>query len=87
MPAPIAARGDTPILMADGRTKPIADLEVGDAIYGTVRDGRYRRYVTTEVLDHWSTHQARVSGRRSRTAPSLFASGDHRFLTAAAGST
>ena len=27
--------GDTPILMADGRTKSIADLKVGDQIYGT----------------------------------------------------
>src|SRR2546426_6623090 len=30
-------RGDTPILMADGRIKQIADVRVGDAIYGTVR--------------------------------------------------
>src|SRR5205085_8767725 len=47
--------GDTPILMADGRTKPIAELRVGDAIYGTERRGNYRRYVPTLVLDHWST--------------------------------
>ena len=39
------ATGDTPILMADGRTKPLADLRVGDRIYGTVRRRRYRRYV------------------------------------------
>ncbi len=32
--------GETPILMADGRTKPLADVRVGDAIYGTVREGR-----------------------------------------------
>ena len=32
--------GETPILMADGRTKRIADLRVGDGIYGTVRRGR-----------------------------------------------
>src|SRR5690349_8001718 len=44
--------GSTPVLMADGRTKAIADLVVGDRIYGTQRRGRYRRYVTTEVLDH-----------------------------------
>src|SRR5215469_15296120 len=37
--------GDTPVLMADGRTKPIAQLRPGDAIYGTVRRGSYRRYV------------------------------------------
>ncbi len=41
--------GDTPILMADGRTKPLAEVRVGDAIYGTVRDGHYRRYAVTEV--------------------------------------
>ena len=28
--------GETPILMADGSHKPIAELEVGDAIYGTL---------------------------------------------------
>src|SRR6187200_2017449 len=30
--------GETPILMADGRSRAIEDLEVGDRIYGTVRD-------------------------------------------------
>src|SRR5215469_12229134 len=29
--------GGTPILMADGRTKPPAHVRPGDAIYGTVR--------------------------------------------------
>ena len=46
---------DTPILMADGSHRPISDLHVGDVIYGTVRRGRYRRYVRTEVLAHWSS--------------------------------
>src|SRR6266508_5085771 len=27
--------GETPVLIADGRAKPIADLRVGDRIYGT----------------------------------------------------
>src|SRR5256885_14887851 len=49
------ASGDTPILMGDGSTKPIADLRPGDYIYGTVRRGPYRRYEVTRVLDHWST--------------------------------
>src|SRR5262245_54301646 len=31
--------GDTPILMADGRTKPLKDVLLGDRIYGTVRQG------------------------------------------------
>src|SRR4051812_628189 len=47
--------GDTPIVMADGRTKLLEDVRPGDAIYGTVRDRFYRRYAITEVRDHWST--------------------------------
>src|SRR5688572_9335612 len=45
------ASGDTPILMADGTHRPLAELRVGDDIYGTVRDpgGKYRRYVKTMV--------------------------------------
>ena len=72
--------GDTPILMADGRTKPISELERGDRIYGTERRGAYRRYVITTVLDKWSTVKPayRVTLADGTT---LVASGDHRFLT------
>jgi DNA repair photolyase len=72
--------GETPILMADGTVKAIADLRVGDRIYGTVRDGYYRRYVTTEVLAHWSTVKPafRVT---LEDGTKLIASDDHRFLT------
>lgn len=72
--------GDTPILMADGTTRPLADLRPGDAIIGTVRDGRLRRYVPTTVLAHWSTVKAghRVTLQDGTT---LVASGDHRFLS------
>lgn len=34
--------GDTPILMADGTTCPMAEIRVGDEIYGTAREGWYR---------------------------------------------
>src|SRR5205814_9981762 len=47
--------GETRVLMADGRTEALADVRAGDSVYGTVRDGAYRRYVTTSVLAHWST--------------------------------
>lgn len=72
--------GETPILMADGRTKPLAELRVGDAIYGTERRGNYRRYAVTEVLAHWSTVKPayRVT---LRDGTQLVASADHRFLT------
>jgi DNA repair photolyase len=72
--------GDTPILMGDGRTKPLAEVQVGDEIYGTVRRGNYRRYVKTEVEAHWSTRKEayRVT---LEDGTELIASADHRFLT------
>jgi DNA repair photolyase len=72
--------GETPILMADGRTLPLVDVRVGDTIYGTVRDGAYRHYVATNVVDHWSTVKPayRVT---LEDGTGLVASGDHRFLT------
>ncbi|HEY8581529.1 MAG TPA: intein-containing Rv2578c family radical SAM protein [Capillimicrobium sp.] len=72
--------GDTPILLANGRTKPMADLRVGERIVGTERDGRYRRYAETEVRDHWQTLKPafRVT---LEDGTELVTSGDHRFLT------
>ena len=72
--------GDTPILMGDGRTKPLAELRVGDEVYGTVVAGPYRRFVKTTVLNHWrridSAYRVELEdGTR------LIASADHRFLT------
>ncbi len=72
--------GDTPILMADGRTQPLESIRGGDEIYGTERRGHYRRYVKTRVLAHW-----RVSKPAHRVTledgTSLISSADHRFLT------
>jgi len=72
--------GDTQILMADGRTKALEDVRVGDRIYGTERQGNYRRYTPTEVLDHWATVKPayRVT---LEDGTELLASGDHRFLS------
>jgi DNA repair photolyase len=72
--------GGTPILMADGRTKPLAYVRPGDAIYGTVRRGAYRRYVITEVLAHWSTLKPAYAVTLE-DGTRLLSSGDHRFLT------
>ena len=74
------AEGSTPILMADGRTKPIAELRVGDLIYGTEFDGKYRRYVPTQVLDHWQTTKPTFR-TTLEDGTQLVTSGDHRFLT------
>ncbi len=72
--------GETPILMADGRSKPLAELRPGDAVYGTVRRDNDRRYVLTTVHAHWQTVKPayRITlddGTR------LITSGDHRFLS------
>ncbi len=73
--------GDTPILMADGRHKPLYETDVGDAIYGTqVGESGYRRYVRTTVLDKWITikpaYRLTLEG-----GTELIVSGDHRFLS------
>jgi DNA repair photolyase len=73
--------GDTAVLMADGRTKPLADVRPGEVIYGTERAGEYRRLTTTEVLDHWSSIK-QVHRVVLEDGTELIASGDHRFLTA-----
>ena len=72
--------GETPILMADGRSKPLAEIRPGDRVYGTERRGTYRHYVPTEVLDHWQTVKPayRVT---LEDGTKLIASGEHRFLT------
>ncbi|HEX5900460.1 MAG TPA: intein-containing Rv2578c family radical SAM protein [Solirubrobacteraceae bacterium] len=72
--------GETPILMADGRTRLLAHLSPGDRIVGTEVRGRYRRYVTTEVLAHWSTIKPAYRVTLEDGAE-LIGSGDHRFLT------
>ena len=72
--------GGTPILMADGQHRKLADLEVGDAIYGTIESGRYRRYARTTVLAKWTSVRSayRVT---LENGSELITSGDHRFLT------
>jgi DNA repair photolyase len=72
---------DTPILMADGTTRPLAAIRAGDAIYGTEPHDGGRRLVRTDVLAQWATVKAAYNvtlddGRQ------LVASSDHRFLTA-----
>jgi DNA repair photolyase len=71
--------GDTQVLMADGTTKPLCEIAVGDAIYGTSPRGSQRRYVKTRVLAHWKT--VKPAYRLSlEDGTELIASGDHRFL-------
>ncbi len=73
-------RGETPILMADGTSKAIADTHVGEAIYGTERIGHYRRYVKTRILAHWSVIKPAYRVLLE-DGTELVAGPDHRFLT------
>jgi DNA repair photolyase len=71
---------DTRVLMADGRHKAIADVDVGDRIYGTELRGNYRKYTVTTVLDKWTT--AKPAFRLVLDDDTeLIASSDHRFLS------
>ncbi len=72
--------GETPILMADGQSRPLGDLEAGEKIIGRVRRATRSAYAPTEVLAHWRT---RKPGYRVllEDGAELVASGDHRFLT------
>ncbi|WP_369130876.1 intein-containing Rv2578c family radical SAM protein [Modestobacter roseus] len=71
---------NTLVLMADGRQKRIADVQVGDRVVGTEKRGSYRFYIQTEVRAHWSTvkpaHRVTLAD-----GTSIVASADHRFLT------
>jgi len=72
--------GSTRVLMGDGRTRPIADLRIGDEVVGTVVRGAQRRQIITEVRAHWATvkpaYKVVLDG-----GTELVASADHRFLT------
>lgn len=72
--------GETPILLADGTTRQLAEVRVGDEIYGTIRHGWYRKYVKTRVLAHWQVDKPayRIT---LEDGTELVASGEHRFLT------
>lgn len=72
---------ETRILMADGRTRPLRDVSVGDVVVGTRREGAYRRYVPSVVAATWGTCKPAYRVRLG-DGTEIVASGDHRFLTA-----
>jgi DNA repair photolyase len=71
--------GETSVRMADGATRPLADLAIGDEIYGVDRGERGVELVRTRVLDHWSVRKPafRVT---LKNGVELVTSADHRFL-------
>jgi DNA repair photolyase len=72
--------GDTEIAMANGRTKRLSDIQIGDETYGVTFRGRYHRIVKTQVLARWLTFKPayRIT---LKDGTQLTASADHRFLT------
>ncbi|QQQ78447.1 intein-containing Rv2578c family radical SAM protein [Saccharothrix sp. 6-C] len=68
--------GDTPVLLANGRTKPIADLAVGEEVFGTSQG----RFAVTRVQAHWKTSKPAYRVTLS-DGTQVVAGGDHRFLT------
>ncbi|MGA2926555.1 MAG: radical SAM protein [Solirubrobacteraceae bacterium] len=71
---------ETPVLLSDGRHKPIAELELGEPVYGTVLAGGRRRYVVTEVLDKWFVSKPAYRVRLV-DGTELVASAEHRLLS------
>ena len=80
MPACSVRRGDTAVLMADGRTRELRHIRPGDADLRHGDDRGYRRYVVTRVLDHWMVRKPayRVT---LENGTELVTSGDHRLLS------
>ena len=76
--------GDTLIQMADGSTKQLRDIQVGDSIIGVTLDGTRRswgtRVTTTTVLAKISTHKAAYKITLSDDTTAI-CSADHRWLT------
>ena len=72
--------GGTQVLMADGRTKTLRNVQVGDQIYGTSRTGVHRKYEITTVLDKWASLQ-RAYEVTLGDGTVLMTSDDHRFLS------
>ena len=77
---PYCMSGDTPILMGNGRTRPLSELKVGDEIYGTTHDSTYRRYAKSTVLAHWSVIKPAYR-TTLEDGTTFITSGDHRFLS------
>src|SRR5258706_3245835 len=77
---PYCASGDTLVLMANGRTRPLSEVRVGDEIYGWRRHGFDPRYARSRVLAHWSSIKPAYR-TTLEDGTTLITSGDHRFLS------
>lgn len=71
---------DTPILMADGTTRPISDIREGDMVVGTAKGVRFRKLEATKVIKHWPTVKQgfEITLEDGRE---IVASADHQFFS------
>ena len=69
---------ETLVLMANGTTKPIKDIRIGDDIVGVEKGDTYHVFKKTKVLNHWWTYKLAYEIQMSN-GETLIASGDHRF--------
>jgi DNA repair photolyase len=72
--------GDTLVLMGYGRVKRLAEVRVGDQVYGTQLHNGVRHFVRTDVTAHWQTTRAAYR-IELEDGTILVSSGDHRLLT------
>lgn len=72
--------GDTLILMYDGSTKKLKDIEIGDEIYGVGSNDKYHYYTKSIVLNKWSVKKKSYKVTLANGV-TLIASANHRFLT------
>ena len=72
--------GDTPVLLADGRTRAIEELRVGDEIIGTERAGLIAGTCARVCSTNGQTIKP-AWAVKLEDGTRLLTSGDHRFLT------
>jgi len=72
--------GDTPVLLADGTERAIAELRIGDAISESSARNPGRR-LRNLVLDHWQTGTRRAYRVHFGDGAHITASAEHRFMT------
>ena len=72
--------GTTPVLRADGGSVPMARLQVGDSVVGSVAEQGFRRLVRTEIRDHW-TRTVDVVRLRLADGTDVVTGPEHRVLT------
>lgn len=70
--------GDSAVLMSDGTTKPIRDVQVGDDVMAL---DKYYRLVTRPVVTKWDSGEKECYKLTTNKGRTLIATGDHKILS------